>query len=320
MQEIVKNQIFVKENESGMRLDKMMSIRFPVIGREEWRKRILEGSVLLDSKKARPSRILKKDEPIEFFYQKKEEPDVDFRVKILYEDESLLIFDKPGNLPVHPSGVYYRNTLHEYLKILYGIRFTPRPAHRLDRETSGILITCKTRESASVLQKDFAVRSIYKEYSVIVEGTFPEYINAEGILIQDSKSEVRKKRRYLNEGRPEDHKNAETARSEFYLEKQYGELSLLRAVIHTGRMHQIRATLLGLGFPVVGDKLYGVNDTFYIKMIEGILTEEDLKLLRIRRTALHCSKMEFKHPVSGKKFCIESNLPDDLKNFLEKLE
>ena len=319
MQEIIKNQISVKEEESGMRLDRLMAQRFPVIGREEWRSRILQGMVLLSDKTARPSRLLKKNEVIEFYYYKKEEPEVDFNVKILYEDENLLILDKPGNLPVHPSGIYYRHTLHEYLKQIYGSDFIPRPAHRLDRETSGILITAKDKKSASLLQKDFMNRKIYKEYIAFVEGNFGEYMDAAGILMQDARSPVRKKRKYLHNALSEDYPNSESARTELYPAQTWSNTSMVRAVLHTGRMHQIRATLLGLGYPVVGDRLYGRDDTLYLKMIAGEKSADDLKILRMNRTALHCSVMEFRHPRDQRRMQIRSEMPDDMHQFFSSL-
>jgi len=319
MQEIIKNSIMVREEESGMRLDRLLTLKFPVINRDEWQNRILEGMVLVESKKTKPSRKLHANETVDFFYNKRKEPDVNFNVKILFEDESLLILDKPSNLPVHPSGIYYNNTLHGFLKEKYGDGHISRFAHRLDRETSGIIITAKTGNDASILQKAFFDGEIYKEYTVFAEGKFPEYKNAEGILTQDEKSAVRKKRKFIDGGTVHENKNGETARTEFFLESYKKNTSTLRAILHTGRMHQIRATLCSLGFPVVGDRLYGVDENLYLNLISGKKSDSDLEKLRMNRTALHCRTMEFKHPADGRLIRIESPLPEDMQNFMTSL-
>jgi 23S rRNA pseudouridine955/2504/2580 synthase/23S rRNA pseudouridine1911/1915/1917 synthase len=320
MQELTKNSILVKECESGMRLDRLLALKFPVINRDEWQNRILSGMVLVNSKKSKPSRKIHAEEKIEFFYRRKDEPDVDFNVKILHEDDSLLVLEKPANLPVHPSGIYHKNTLHGYLKEKYGNEFVPRFAHRLDRETSGILILTKSSSAAANIQKSFFKGDIYKEYLVFAEGIFPEYKNAEGVLVQDNKSIIRKKRKFIFCEPSNEIANSETARTEFFREFAFKNISLLRVLLHTGRTHQIRATLCSLGFPVVGDRLYGLDDNLYLKLISGESSEEDLIILKINRTALHCSVMEFHHPVNGEKIRIESKLPEDMQRFLDSLQ
>ena len=318
MQELIKNSVVVKEIESGMRLDRLLAAKFPVINRDEWQKRILNGLVLVDSKKTKPSRKLNAADRIDFFYQKKDEPEVNFDVKILYEDDTILVLDKPANLPVHPSGIYFKNTLHRYLKEKYGEQFVVRFAHRLDRETSGILILTKTGSAAAIVQKSFFNGEIYKEYFVIVEGNFPEYKNAEGILLRDDKSIIRKKRKFIFNELPQNYTNAETARTEFFPEFSLKNISLLRAILHTGRMHQIRATLCSMGFPVVGDRLYGIDENLYLKLISGEGSKDDLEILKMDRTALHCSIMEFNHPKTGERMRIESKLPEDIQTFLRE--
>ena len=116
-----------------------------------------------------------------------------------------------------------------------------------------------------------------------------------------------KKRRFLPDAAPG---RGEYAETEFRREQLAApDLSLVRAVLHTGRQHQIRATLYSLGFPVVGDKLYGVDETLYGKIRARALTAGDLGKLRMERQALHAAKLEFRHPVTGKTICCEAPCP-----------
>jgi 23S rRNA pseudouridine955/2504/2580 synthase/23S rRNA pseudouridine1911/1915/1917 synthase len=161
----------------------------------------------------------------------------------------------------------------------------------------------------------------------MVEGRPPDYLDARGILIADDISSVRKKRKFLEANKKnrlqiyeemQSNHDARDCRTEFRIMGTANGITILSAILHTGRLHQIRATLCGLGFPVVGDRLYGVDDSLYLKFIQNRETDEDRKRLRMNRTALHCRLLELNHPGNKKRIRFESPIPDDmlaLQNF-----
>ncbi|MBI3395030.1 MAG: hypothetical protein HY042_04275 [Spirochaetia bacterium] len=170
--------------------------------------------------------------------------------------------------------------------------------------------------SAAALQRAQKSGLFRKEYDVIVEGSFPEYLDARGFLTTGT-GPVKKKRHFV----PAEVEGGEKVRTEFRLVSavKNPSLSLLRVTLHTGRLHQIRATLCSLGFPVTGDRLYGVDETLYLKMINDLETDEDRLRLRINRTALHSSLLSFPHPESGQTMLFETPMPDDMAGLMNTL-
>ena len=207
---------------------------------------------------------------------------------------------------MHPAGPFFKHTLWHLLSTRYG---KVHIVNRLDRETSGLLIAAKKPEAAARLSSRNWVMN--KEYLALVFGEFGEEIDAAGFLVPDTKSAVRKKRRFVFE-MPEDRKGMESSRT--LLRKEFsasGGKCVVRAIPETGRLHQIRATLYSLGFPMVGDKLYGPDEKIYLKIRNQEITDEDQRLLQMKRQALHSTSLEFKHPVSGEMLKFTSPLPDD---------
>lgn len=314
MTQTVKHTTTVLSSEEGLRLDRFLALRFTYCNREVWQQRIRNRDVLVDGNGVRPSVRIRAGQTIEFFFHKKEEPPVNTGYSILYEDRSLLVIDKPPNLPVHPSGIYFENTLYMLLKQRVGDDASIHFVHRLDRETSGVLVIAKDGKVAAKLQRLFFSSNVYKEYAVAVFGRFPESLDATGILLQDDASDVRKKRKFILNGDcgKFTDPSCQSAITGFSLLVTEENRSLVRAILQTGRTHQIRATLCSLGFPVIGDRLYGIDDTLYLGFINDTETEEDRKRLGLGRTALHCRVMEFEHPDSKEMVRFESKIPDDI--------
>ena len=148
---------------------------------------------------------------------------------------------------------------------------------------------------------------------VIVHGDFPETLEADGFLTS-ANSVVRKKRKFVT-AMPET-PPFESAKTAFRKISGRNGLSLVEATLFTGRMHQIRATVNSLGFPVAGDKLYGVDETFYLKQRTGELTEDDRKKLLLPRQALHSALLAFTHPDSEETLTFSSSMPEDMQNLL----
>ena len=294
----------------GIRLVDYLIGRFTYRSADEWRRAIADGEILVNHASASPEQVLAMHDLIEYLPRELPEPEADTAYRIVFEDDELLVVDKPGNLCIHPSGPFFRHTLWHLLCSQYGVVHF---INRLDRETSGLLIAAKNSVMAAKLQKKDA--DISKSYLAIVRGEFDREIDAEGYLIADRSSAVRKKRRFVNI-LPENALNVESCRT---LLAPAGVpspgWSLVRAKLYTGRMHQIRATLYSLGYPVAGDKLYGPDETLFLKLRSDALTDSDRRKLVFRRQALHSAELEFDHPRSGERLRFTSPLPPDIAVF-----
>ena len=296
----------------GLRLDRFLAGRFTYRSLEEWRERIAAQEILLNDLPADPDVVLAMHDKVEYFPGDIPEPEADLSYRIAYEDDELLVVDKPGNLCVHPTGPFFKHTLWHLLCSKYG---KIHLVNRLDRETSGLLIAAKNPAAAAKLGKPSW--PMHKEYLALVFGNFAEQTEAYGFLIQDTASSVRKKRRFVAGDRPpEGAVKVESSRTVLIPERPGERYSLVRARLETGRLHQIRATLFSLGFPVVGDKLYGPDDSIYLRIRSNAITAEDRARLVLPRQALHSARLEFRHPASGQTITVESPLPpmfDELK-------
>ena len=296
-------------NAAGRTLIDYLAGRFSYRTAEEWRERIAAGEIRLDGTCRSPETVLVSGMHLAYEPADLVEPPVRTDYTIRYADADLLVIDKPGNLPVHPAGPYFEHTLwallHERYPTLHFI-------NRLDRETSGLLLAALHPESARQLCR--RLPEMVKIYRVIVHGAFAEAIDAIGGLEPDETSIVRKKRKFV----PGENAAGEFAHTEFNPVRIAGDLSLVEARLHTGRFHQIRATLATLGFPVAGDKLYGLDETIYLRLRGDRLTAADREKLRIDRQALHCAHLEFHHPRDGRKLAFDSPLPAELETLLEK--
>lgn len=294
----------ISPQEEGLRLDLWLSSRFNYLSRNQWQEEIKHGRVKLNDRNCRCSRILHQGEVVAF-YPEQQEPPVDFDYRIVYEDCDLLVVDKGGWLPCHPAGAYFRNTLWYDLTEKFG---EVAIINRLDRETSGLLIASRNRQATAALSAQLQNNEMKKTYHALVFGEFNRNLNATGYLSDDPESAVRKKRRFTLEKTVDD---AESAVTLFEPVRYHDGISLVKACPETGRLHQIRATLCSLGYPMVGDKIYGPDENCYLRFIDDTLTQEDLNLLRMGRQALHASALEFKHPATGENLHFESPLPKD---------
>ena len=309
----------ITATEAGKQLIDGLSCRFLYLSREGWQKQIAAGNVLLNSQCMDAAHVLTAGDQLEFIPRGLEEKAVCWDIEILYEDARFVVVNKPGNLPCHPAGSFFNHTLWAWLKQMHhmdDVYFV----NRIDRETSGVVLIARKSEDVSLATKLLLEESSTKEYLVLVEGIVSEkYFVAKGWLAQDHQSEIRKKRRfyYEREHIPLGDK-AESCKTEFFKVKESADLSitLLKARLHTGRMHQIRATLFSLGYPVVGDKLYGVDDQLFLKFIHSELTEEDGRRLRLLRQALHAYRLKLKLPNEGKEEFI-APYPVELQELLD---
>ncbi len=302
-------QSVITSFEESLRLDHWLANRFDYHSRSAWQKLIRSGTIKVNGSLSKPSKKLVRGDRVNYAIGNINEPDVDASYQILYEGKELLVINKPGNLPCHPAGKFFKHSLWFLLKNIYKDFWI---INRLDRETSGIVIIAKSIASARILYDQFESQEIIKKYLVLVEHNGPEYFNVNGCLEMDSTSDVRKKQRLVEN-------NFESINSIsicFNKLQERSGLSLYEAVPKTGKLHQIRAALWSLGFPVVGDKIYGMDDHLYLRFISNSLTTEDYQSLKAPRQVLHANKIKFYHPLTKEFMTVTAPLTQDLVNLL----
>ena len=279
----------------GVRLDLFLAERFTYQSRTGWQSIIRAGRIAVNGIRVRASHRLHAGDVVTFDVQGIAEPEVDPTYSVVLERPGFLVVSKSGCLPVHPSGCYFRNTLLMLMKERYGDLFA---VNRLDRETSGLVVFAKDPATAGLLSGLFASRRVEKTYLAAVFGAFPAGTAVkDGWLSADPGSPVRKKRRFT-EADPGT-EDAEPCSTEFACLKTCGGFSLVECRPHTGRLHQIRATLCSCGFPLVGDKLYGPDDTIFLRFTEDAMTDADRAALVLPTQALHAWRLKFTDPGSG---------------------
>jgi len=220
------------------------------------------------------------------------EPDIDPRITILHEDEAIVVIDKPAPLPLHPGGRFNRNTLQSILQTVYHPQ-KPRPAHRLDANTTGLLVVARTRHFAGLLQPQFARGEVSKTYLVRVLGHPPEDIFACDAPIASDPGETG--------SRGIDNAGGLPARTEFHLQRRSDDgTSLLEAKPLTGRTNQIRVHLWHLGFPVCGDPTY---------LTDHRVGEIQTLPIGAPPLCLHAWRLAFRHPLTGERMAFESPRP-----------
>ena len=239
----------------------------------------------------------------------------DQELAAVYEDEWLLAIDKPAGLTVHPSGRRLDGTLVNMLHRRYRnldqpeLDVVPRLCHRLDRETSGVILVAKSAMAHSAVRKQFEAMAVQKSYLAIVEGRVAQKSGVIDLpLGPDSRSSIRLKTMPRSDGL--------AACTHWELRARHGELSLLECFPQTGRQHQIRVHLAAIGHPVVGDKLYGPDERYFIANLEGELDELARRELRLERHALHSHTLKLRHPMRDEALEIEAALPAELAALL----
>jgi 23S rRNA pseudouridine1911/1915/1917 synthase len=225
----------------------------------------------------------------------------------------LYVVDKPSGLPVHPTSRYLAGTVVGRLREQLGHGFAS-PVHRLDRETSGILLCARTRTMAAALTRLFLNHAVHKQYVAICRGT-PRHSQFSVQAPITMGSPVVRIGVHIDPSG-----GGKAARTDFTLQDvvHHGgqDYSIWHAVPHTGRRHQIRVHLMQAGYPIVGDKIYGGDPNLYVRFCERSLSSADWQRLMLPRQALHASRLQFAHPFSQQHMTFEAPLPADLQAFL----
>ncbi|NDD90942.1 RluA family pseudouridine synthase [bacterium] len=317
----------VGPNQGGIRLDHFLKERYRRRSRESIQRAIDEGEITINRHQGRhvsvgrlkPSTALLPGDEVRVLTERKPEPDVDFNYKVIFEDDDLFVIDKPAQLPVHPAGRYYFNTLLVHLKTR-GFQDPLKAereyflAHRIDKETSGILVLAKTKEICAGLTAQFAARTTKKRYLAVVRGVPPEQFTVDAPMARSPTSKIELKMAVLPESL-----GGLNALTEFRRLEVAGDFALVECFPKTGRQHQIRVHLDHVGHPLVGDKLYGMPEEDALYFFEReLLTPERWAKLHHSRHALHAASLGFEHPSTKKWMEFQSDLPADLRGFLDR--
>jgi 23S rRNA pseudouridine1911/1915/1917 synthase len=318
----------VEPGEAGQRLDLFLKDKYRKLSREYLQRSIKEGNVTLNHKGTKPSQILRVKDKVFVLSNKGQEPEVDFNYRILHEDDAILVIEKPGNLPVHPSGRFFFHTLLTQLRVENGNEVDQQKefyiVHRIDRETSGILVIGKTSKAAASLVEQFEKRQTDKEYLAIVRGVVEQdSFVVDAPLARDPHSEIRLKMHVVEmgaDGEPLYVPKSEMlpARTAFEVVERLPGFTVVRCKPHTGRQHQIRVHLYHVGHPLAGDKLYGTDADFFLRSTREKVDVEEAGV-GLSRHALHAFRLAFRHPVSGEPMEFSSPFPPELDEFLRKV-
>ncbi|MBN2483292.1 MAG: RluA family pseudouridine synthase [Candidatus Omnitrophica bacterium] len=291
----MKRKFTVNQENDGKRLDAFLAVHSEALSRNKIKTLIEEGKVSVNGKNKKAKTILKIDDVVDIHAlpAPKKGPAAFFaEIPIVYEDEDIIIVDKPDDLVVHPPNPDYQNTLVNAL-LTMGKKLAPvselRPGvvHRLDRETSGLLILAKTKRAYAGLVEQFKKREIKKEYRAMVWGKVKQKAFTIDVpLVRDRKNRLKMKVGLTG---------SKDAITQVEVIKHFKESTLLSLKLITGRMHQIRVHLKFLGYPIIGDKKYGKKDAY-------------------SQLFLHAHRLEFFHPAHGTFLTFQSPVP---QRFLE---
>ena len=289
----------------AMRADKYISENVEAISRSYVKNLFDEGKIKVNGVVKSASYKLKAGDVIEFSVPEPEEIEAipeDIPLDIVFEDDNLLVINKPRGMVVHPapgnsSGTLVNAVLFHCKGNLSGINghFRPGIVHRIDKDTTGLLVVAKTNEAHLFLSDQLGDRSLSREYYALVHGNIKEDTGTIDAPIARSDND-RKKMAVT-------YKNSREAVTDFFVEKRFGLYTLVRCKLRTGRTHQIRVHMKHIGHPIVGDKTYGVKKEEFSR--QGQL--------------LHAGKIGFIHPVTKEKVYYSVPLPEDFEKVLNLL-
>jgi 23S rRNA pseudouridine1911/1915/1917 synthase len=308
--------IHVSEKDEGKRIDFFISETDLDLSRSQAKKLIEAGFFLINQKPTKPSHQLKAGDfvsgtvPAAESLSLKSEP---LPLSILFEDPYIIVVDKPAGMVVHPapgnpSGTLVNALLH-HCKDLSGINGVLRPGivHRLDKDTSGVMVVAKEDLAYHHLSRQFKNRAVEKVYLAIVHGEPQEDEGTIEAVIGRHPSERKRMSTYTRKGRP--------AITRWRALERLKGFTLLEISPRTGRTHQIRVHLSFVGHPILGDPVYGRSGR------SGSIQDQALKecVKRMGRQALHACRLAFEHPRTGKRVEFEAPLPRDMEDVLERL-
>ncbi len=299
--------IVIAEAHNKQRLDQVLSARFPDFSRSRLQTLIRSGHITVNGNKVKPSYVVRQGDRLEYHIAESEPMEIqpqDIPLDVIYEDDHIMVINKPAGMVVHPGAGNTSGTVanallfHTGLSAMPGQTLRPGIVHRLDKDTSGLLVLAKTTESHAGLSRAFANREVTKTYIAVCKGTgLARSFYVENRLIRSSSNRLKFTGR-RGEGRH--------ALTFFAVAAQAHGMTLCLARPKTGRTHQIRVHLSEMGHPIIGDDLYGGRVSG--KIYAGL-----------HRQALHAYRIVFVHPVTGKELVFESPPPQDMMDFIVRV-
>jgi len=312
----------VDEDDAGERLDSYVSAQMPELSRSRIQKAIRAGDVAVAGASVlKPAQRIREGERITLSFSPPRPLEItpeNIPLDIVYEDEHLLVVNKAPGMVVHPSpghetGTLVHALLHHCVN-LSGIGGVLRPGivHRLDADTSGLLVVAKDDETHIALSRALAERRVSRLYAALVWGEMPEKTGVIDMPIGRSPSD-RKKMAVVEEGGRE-------ARTTYYVIDTFPPFQYIRLKLGTGRTHQIRVHLSRVSHPVLGDPVYGGTKARRGGLTGKAAARADRALAMIGRQALHAEELSFTHPARGELVVFKAPLPDDFRAVLDFLK
>ncbi|MHB2155770.1 RluA family pseudouridine synthase [Calditrichota bacterium GD2] len=313
-----KKTIIVTESEVGFRLDQFLAGKFPEYSRSYFNRLIKNNDVLVNNRPSKSGYLLRLHDEISVQFRRMEidmEPEP-IPINIVYEDEDLLVIDKPAGMVVHPGKGNESNTLVNAL--LYhtnsladtGEAVRPGIVHRLDKDTSGLLVIAKNDRAQRYLRRQFDTKDIFRIYWALVWGDFDE----DRDVIREPIARSRKNPiKFVVDPRGRD------AVTRFKVLQRFQYVTLLEIRLETGRTHQIRVHMRHINHPVVGDQLYNGRETQLLNLPQNLRKRGEHLLKLLPHQTLHARKLSFLHPRTGQRVEFEADLPENFKTALQKL-
>ena len=301
----MENYLFEIQENQQMRLDKYLAEQFPEQTRSYLQKLIKEGQVLVNGKTVKSGYQLSKGDEVSVTIPEPKELDVEpqkMDLDIVYEDEDVILINKPKGMVVHPAPGHTTDTLVNGLLYhckdnLSGINGVARPGivHRIDRDTTGIIIVCKNDMSHNSIAAQLKEHSINRRYRALVHGNLKEDTGTvEGPI---GRHPVDRKKMAINE------RNGKPAVTHFTVLERFGNYTLIECKLETGRTHQIRVHMTSIGHHLVGDEVYGPAKCPF----------------KLQGQCLHAMVLGFVHPRTGEYMEFSADLPEYFEDLLKKL-
>ena len=300
------HEIQVLESQAGFRVDKFLSIEFADLSRSYIQKLMKDGQVTVNGKVVKANYKLNDQDVVRMNEPELKEPDIvaeDLPLDILYEDEDLLIVNKPKGMVVHPSAGHYTGTLVNALMFhckedLSGINGVMRPGivHRIDMDTTGSLLVCKNDMAHQNLAEQLKLHSIKRIYHAIVHGVIKEEEGTVDAPI--GRHPTSRKKMSIN------YKNGKEAVTHYKVLKRYQNYTYIQCQLETGRTHQIRVHMASIHHPLLGDVVYGPAKQPF----------------SLQGQCLHAKTIGIQHPRTGEYMEVDAPLPDYFEELLVKLE